>query len=112
MLALAAFCAGVLVGVIIASVSSRQRHPKKRYSELIKVRQHILAGIKESHDREIIRETFRAVATLNDELDRSLRALTQSMEKLLREVNENRQNREFAARAANKQRWQNSTSPT
>ena len=109
---LGVFCVGVLVGVVIASLSAGHLLPKKQHVELAKARQRILAGIKESHDREILREIFRATDALNGEVDRSLRVLKRSVEQLLTEVQENGKDHEFGPQGANKNGGQTSPSST
>ncbi len=90
LIGLAVFCAGIGVGGILSSILSRRHVPRKPKTELISARQRILAGLKQNHEKEIMREIFRATDALNGELDRSLRLMTKSMEKLLVEVREER----------------------
>ena len=90
LIGVAVFCAGIWVGVILSSISSRRLDPGKHRTELTNARERILAGLKQNHEKEIMREIFRATDALNGELDHSLRLLTKSMEKLLVEVREKR----------------------
>src|SRR4030065_1932867 len=90
LIGVAVFCAGILVGAVLSSISSRRLDPGKHRTELTNARERILAGLKQNHEKEIMREIFRATDALNGELDHSLRLLTKSMEKLLVEVREKR----------------------
>jgi len=90
LIGVAIFCAGILVGAVLSSISSRRLDPGKHRTELTNARERILAGLKQNHEKEIMREIFRATDALNGELDHSLRLMTKSMEKLLVEVREER----------------------
>ncbi len=80
------FIAGIAVGAIITSVLPRLWVAKKRRTELIQARARILASIKENHEQEILREIFQATEALSGELNKSLRRLLDSMERLLVQV--------------------------
>jgi len=107
---LALFCAGLLVGVILSSISSRRPGPGKRKAELISARERILAGLKQNHEKEIMREIFRATDALNGEIDHSLRLMTKSMEKLLVEVREERLEPDYDKEVRSKRPLRPSTS--
>ena len=110
LIGLAVFCAGILVGVILSSISSRRHLPMKHKAELISARERILAGLKQNHEKEIMREIFRATDALNGELDHSLRLMTRSMEKLLVEVREERLEPDYDKEAGDKRPLRPSTS--
>lgn len=110
LIGLAVFCAGILVGVILSSISSRRHVPRKHKTELITARERILAGLKQNHEKEIMREIFRATDALNGEIDHSLRLMTKSMEKLLVEVREERLEPDYDKEAGSKRPLRPSTS--
>ena len=76
------FLAGIGAGALIASVLPLLRLAKKRRLELESARARILAGVKEKHDQEILREIFRATDALNGEINKSLQRLRASTERL------------------------------
>jgi hypothetical protein len=80
------FTAGAAVGALVTSSLPRLRQPKKRRTDLVQARSRILAGVKEKHDQEILREIFQAKEALSGELSKSLRVLRASTERLLGEV--------------------------
>jgi hypothetical protein len=80
------FVAGIGVGVLITSVLPRLWHGKKQRTELVAARARVLAGIKQNHEQEILREIFRATDALRGELNKSLRAVLDSIIRLLEEV--------------------------
>ena len=106
----AVFCAGILVGAVLSSISSRRLDPGKHRTELTNARERILAGLKQNHEKEIMREIFRATDALNGELDHSLRLMTRSMEKLLVEVREERLEPDYDKEAGDKRPLRPSTS--
>lgn len=110
LIGVAVFCAGILVGVILSSISSRRLDPGKHRTELTNARERILAGLKQNHEKEIMREIFRATDALNGELDHSLRLMTKSMEKLLVEVREERLEPDYDKDARGKRPLRPSTS--
>ncbi len=110
LIGLAVFCAGIWVGVILSSISSRRHVPRKHKTELITARERILAGLKQNHEKEIMQEIFRATDALNGEIDHSLRLMTKSMEKLLVEVREERLEPDYDKDAGGKRPLRPSTS--
>jgi hypothetical protein len=91
MLWISIFSAGVGVGALITTSLPRLWHPKKRRTQLVEARSRILAGAKEKHDQEILREIFQAKEALSGELNKSLRVLRDSTERLLVEVRDDLQ---------------------
>jgi hypothetical protein len=77
------FLAGLASGIVLAGVWLRILAANKRRRDVSGVRRRILAGIKESHDQEILDEAFRATEALRSELFRSLYRLRASMTVLL-----------------------------
>lgn len=106
---LALFCAGLLVGVILSSISSRRYGPSKHKAELISARERILAGLKQNHEKEIMREIFRATDALNGEIDHSLRLMTKSMETLLADMRKERREPDYDKEAGSKRPLRPST---
>lgn len=81
------FVAGVGVGALLTSVLSRLWHAKKKRMELTALaRSRVLAGIKQQHEQEILREIFQATNALRGELNKSLRVVLDSTMKLVCEV--------------------------
>jgi hypothetical protein len=85
------FSAGVATGVVITSALPRLWRPNKSRTDLAQARSRILAGVKEKHDQEILREIFQAKEALSGELNKSLRVLRDSTERLLVEVRDDLQ---------------------
>jgi hypothetical protein len=77
------FVAGLASGILLAAIWLRVSAANKRRRDLSTVRRRILAGIKESHDQEILDEAFRATEALRSELFKSLYRLRASMNVLL-----------------------------
>ena len=69
------FIAGIAVGMLIKSFWPRQWSAKKRHTELVNARVRILAGVKEKHEEEMLREIFQATDALRGELNKSHRRL-------------------------------------
>lgn len=83
------FIAGMVVGALITSISLRIADKRRReLNDAMNARERILAGIKETHEKEILREIFRAKDALNSDLNKSLRLLQASTEKLLKGIKE------------------------
>jgi hypothetical protein len=76
------FVAGLASGILLAAIWLRLSAANKR-RDLSAVRRRILAGIKESHDQEILDEAFRATEALRSELFKSLYRLRASMNVVL-----------------------------
>ena len=74
----AIFAAGIGVGILLARVWARLS-PKQRRKDLNAARRHILAGLKETREEEILHEAFRATEALRAELSKSLHSLRASM---------------------------------
>ena len=72
------FLAGIGSGILIAAIWLRLSAAKKRH-DVNTVRRRILAGIRETHDEEILHEAFRATDDLRTELFKSLHRLRASM---------------------------------
>ena len=77
------FLTGIGVGALIASALPLLRLAKKRRIEVDNARARILAGVKEKHDQEILREIFREAAALDGEIHKSLQLLRTSTETLV-----------------------------
>ena len=77
------FGAGIASGVLFAMICLRVSAANKRRRDLSAVRRRILAGIKETHDQEILNEAFRATEALRSELFKSLHRLRASMNVVL-----------------------------
>jgi hypothetical protein len=73
------FFAGLGSGILIATIWTRLSAANKRRRDLTAVRRRILAGIRETHDEEILHEAFRATDDLRTELSKSLHRLRASM---------------------------------
>lgn len=72
------FIAGLASGVLLAAIW-RWVSPARRGRDLSSARRRILAGVKETHDKEILDEAFRATEALRTELFKSLYRLRASM---------------------------------
>jgi hypothetical protein len=79
----AIFAAGLGCGILLARVWGRLSFTKRRSQKLSAARQHILTGLKETHEQEILHEAFRATEALRSELFRSLHGLRASMNLML-----------------------------
>lgn len=77
------FVAGIASGILFAVVWLRISAANRRRRDLSAVRRRILAGIKETHDQEILNEAFRATEALRSELFKSLHRLRASMNVVL-----------------------------
>ena len=77
------FGAGIASGVLFAMICLRVSAANKRRRDLSAVRRRILAGIKQTHDQEILNEAFRATEALRSELFKSLHRLRASMNVVL-----------------------------
>lgn len=77
---LAVFLAGIAGGAFGSSVVSRV---KNRRRELVVARTRILAGVKEWHEQEILRQLLPAIDTINNEMNKSFGRLAPALEKLL-----------------------------
>ena len=77
------FVSGLAVGICLAVLWLRVSTANKRRRDLTSVRRRVLAGIKESHDQEILDEAFRATEALRSELFKSLYRLRDSMNVVL-----------------------------
>jgi hypothetical protein len=77
------FLAGLASGIVLAGIWLRISAANKRRRDVSGVRRRILAGIKESHDQEILDEAFRATEALRSEVFKSLYRLRDSMNVLL-----------------------------
>jgi hypothetical protein len=73
------FLGGVATGILLATIWLRASAANKRRRDLSTVRRRILAGIKQTHDQEILNEAFRATEALRSELFKSLYRLRASM---------------------------------
>ena len=76
------FVAGVASGILLAAIWLRVSAAAKR-RDLNSARRRILAGVKETHDKEILDEAFRATEALRGELFKSLYRLRASMNVVL-----------------------------
>jgi nitrogen fixation-related uncharacterized protein len=83
------FIAGIVVGAVITSVWARLWSGKKRRSDLLAARERILAGLKEEHEKEILREIFKATDALSGELNSSLQIVRDLTERLLVQMRTN-----------------------
>jgi hypothetical protein len=72
------FVAGLVSGISLATIWLRVSTDNTR-RDLRAARRRVLAGIKESHDQEILDEAFRATEALRSELFRSLYRLRASI---------------------------------
>jgi hypothetical protein len=72
------FLAGICSGILIATIWTRLSAAKKG-RDLTTARRRILAGVRETHDEEILHEAFRATDDLRTELFKSLHRLRASM---------------------------------
>ena len=72
------FIAGLASGVLVAAIWQRIS-PARRSRDLSSARRRILTGVKETHDKEILDEAFRATEALRSELFKSLYRLRASM---------------------------------
>jgi hypothetical protein len=77
------FVAGSFTGIALVLIGWRLSAVNKRRRDLSGVRRRILAGIKQSHDQEVLDEAFRATEALRNELFKSLLRLRNSMNVLL-----------------------------
>lgn len=77
------FVSGLASGIFLAVLWLRLFAANKRRHDLTGVRRRVLAGIKESHDQEILDEAFRATEALRSELFKSLYRLRDSMNVVL-----------------------------
>ncbi len=84
------FLAGIVVGVLSAPLLQRVWPVKNPRAELVTARTRILAGIKEKHEQEILREVFQVAETLDGEIKQSLHSVVEKLEKLLIQVGEER----------------------
>jgi hypothetical protein len=82
------FVSGLASGILVAVIWLRVSAANKRRRDLSTVRRRILAGVKETHEKEILDEAFRATEALRSELFKSLYRLRASMNVVLREDNE------------------------
>ncbi len=73
------FAAGICCGISLARLWARPSSIKRRGRDLRAARHQILAGLKETHDEEILHEAFRATEALRSELSKSLHRLRSSM---------------------------------
>ena len=85
------FMAGIAVGALITCLIPRLWKHKKGRTQLLQARARISTATKEKHDREIRREIFQAIDALNNELNKLLRVLKDSTERLLGEVRDERE---------------------
>ncbi len=79
----AIFAAGIYCGILLARLWGRLSPTKRRGRDLSAARHQILAGLKETHDEEILHEAFRATEALRSELFKSLHRLRSSMNLVL-----------------------------
>jgi hypothetical protein len=86
MLWVAVFSAGAVVGALLTLVLPIAGNSQKKFTDLVGARARILAGIKENHEQEILREIFRTTESLQGDLNRALRLLRDLMETLLNQV--------------------------
>jgi hypothetical protein len=77
------FVAGIASGILFAVIWLRVSAANKRRRDLSAVRRRILAGLKETHEQEILNEAFRATEALRSELLKSLHRLRASMNVVL-----------------------------
>jgi hypothetical protein len=77
------FLAGLISGIVVAALWLRVSAANKRRRDLTGVRRRVLAGIKKSHDQEILDEALRATEALRSELFKSLYRLRDSMNLVL-----------------------------
>jgi hypothetical protein len=77
------FLAGLASGIVLAGICLRISAANKRRRDLSGARLRILAGIKASHDQEILNEAFRATEALRSEVFKSLYRLRDSMNVLI-----------------------------
>lgn len=85
------FIAGLAVGAVVTCLIPRPWKHKKGRTELLQARARFSTDVKEKHDREIRREIFQAIDALNNELNKLLRVLRDSTERLLGEVRDERE---------------------
>lgn len=77
------FLAGIVSGILIATFWLRFSAGRNRREDLTTVRRRILAGIRESHEEEILHEAFRATDDLRTELFKTLHRVRASMNIML-----------------------------
>ncbi len=90
MLWLPAFLGGMAVGALIASLLPRLRASTRPHARLVGARPLISNRVREKGETDIRGEIFRATEAVNIELTRCLRLLLNSTQKLLLEIQENR----------------------
>lgn len=90
------FIAGIGSGILIATIWTRLSAAKKR-DDVTTARRRILAGVRETHDEEILHEAFRATDDLRSELFKSLHRLRASMNVMFGPVPEPWDEREKSA---------------
>jgi hypothetical protein len=83
--------AGIAVGAVVTCLIPRLWKHNKGRTGLLQARARISTDVKEKHDREIRREIFQAIDALNNELNKLLRVLRDSTERLLGEVRDERE---------------------
>jgi hypothetical protein len=76
------FVAGLASGILLTAIWLRVS-AARRGRDLKSARQRILAGVKETHDKEILDEAFRATEALRSELFKSLLRLRASVNVVL-----------------------------
>ena len=81
------FVTGLASGVLLAVIWLRFS-AARRGRDVSAARRRILAGVKETHDKEILDEAFRATEALRSELFKSLYRLRASMNVVLQEDEE------------------------
>lgn len=82
------FIAGIVAGALVTSLLFRLGVTNKRRTKLVQARARILAGAKEQQEDDLRREIFLATDALKSEINKSLRMLLNSMERLLGQVHE------------------------
>ena len=73
------FGAGLAGGILLAEIKLYLTAAKRQRTELVVARTHILAGIKEKHEEEILDEAFRTTEAIKGELDKSLQTLQRTL---------------------------------
>lgn len=77
------FVSGLATGIFFAVLWLRVSAARRRRHDLTTVRRRVLAGVKKSHDEEILNEAFRATEALRTELFKSVYRLRDSMNVIL-----------------------------
>ncbi len=81
-----AFIAGIAMGFLVISLLEYFRLGKRRDADQAKAEGHIIAQMRQEHEKEVVRQIFQIVEQINGKTAKSINSLLETLENLLIEI--------------------------